>query len=80
MPTFSGPTYVEKRSDELWFVGQLKGVTVYKNQSGSWVQTTTPIDSELVAAQKVYRGGYTYTISAAEASELTAAGYGAYIT
>jgi hypothetical protein len=80
MATFSGPTYTEKRSDELWFVSQSKGVTVVKRQDGSWYQTTTPIDSDLSAAARVYRGGYTYTINSTEVAELTAAGYGAYIT
>lgn len=77
---FRGPTYVMKGSDELWFVGQSVGVTVVKRQDGSWFETVSPVDSELQAAARVYRGGYTYPLSDADAAELTAAGYGAYIS
>lgn len=81
MATFSGPSYLQKHDGELWFVSQAIGVTVIKKQDGTWYQTTTPVDSDLQAAARVYRGGYTYSdLSAAEVSELTAAGYGAYIT
>ena len=81
MATFQGPSYKQKRDDELWFVSITVGVTVVKRQDGTWYQTTSPIDSDLQAAARVYRGGYTYPdLTAAEVSELTAAGYGAYIT
>jgi hypothetical protein len=80
MATFSGPTYVERTGDELWFIKRTKGVTVVKRQDGSWYQTTTPVDSDLAAAALVYRGGYTYDLSPTEVSELTTAGYGSYIT
>ena len=80
MATFRGPNYVERADNELWFIKHLKGVTVLKSQSGVWSQTIAPIDSDLIAAARVYRGGYTYEIDATEVAELTAAGYGAYIT
>lgn len=80
MATFSGPTYVERSGGELWFIKNSKGVTVVQRQDGSWYQTTSPIDSDLQAAQRVFRGGYTYDLSAADAAALTAAGYGSYIT
>lgn len=80
MASFSGPTYVERSDSELWFIKQTRGVTVVKRQDGSWYQTVSPIDSELQAAARVYRGGYTYELSAGEVADLTAAGYGAYIS
>lgn len=80
MATFRGPSYVERADNELWFIKHLKGVTVMKSQSGVWSQTVSPIDSEVQDAARVYRGGYTYEIDAAEVAELTAAGYGEYIT
>lgn len=80
MATFSGPTYVQREGNELWFIQHRKGVTIVQRQDGTWYQTTTPVDSDLKAAQRVYRGGYTYTLSAAEVAALTAAGYGSYIS
>lgn len=80
MATFSGPTFVERSDGELWFIKQTRGVTVVKRQDGSWYETVSPIDSDLQAAARVYRGGYTYQLSGAEVAELTAAGYGAYIS
>jgi len=80
MPVFRGPTFVERSDSELWFIKQTRGVTVVRRQDGSWYETVSPIDSELQAASRFYRGGYTYDLSAAEAADLTAAGYGAYIS
>ena len=34
----------------------------------------------LATCERVYRGGYTYTLDSTEVDELTAAGYGTYIT
>jgi hypothetical protein len=80
MATFSGPSYIERNDNELWFIKNSKGITVVKRQDGTWYQTTTPVDSDLQVAARVYRGGYTYDLSSTEVTELTAAGYGAYIT
>lgn len=80
MATFSGPTYVERADNELWFVNHRKGVTILKSQAGVWSQTVAPVDSEVQAAARAYRGGYTYEIDSTEVAELTAAGYGEYIT
>lgn len=79
MATWLGPTYVEKRTDELWFVSILKGVTLLKQADGTWVQRVSPQDSEVRDAVKAYRGGYAYDLSAAEVAELTAAGFGGLI-
>ncbi len=42
--------------------------------------TTTGPDEGLATAQKVYLGGHVHTITDDEATELTAAGFGAFIT
>jgi hypothetical protein len=44
------------------------------------VTTTTPPDEGLLTATEVYYGGNTYEITQQTADDLTAAGYGAYIT
>lgn len=44
------------------------------------ISTTTGPDEGLATAQVVYLGGHVHTITSAEAADLTAAGYGAYIT
>ena len=44
------------------------------------ITTTTGPDEGLATAQVVYLGGHVHTIASAEAADLTAAGYGAYIT
>ena len=77
--SFAGPFYTEKRTDELWFVSTNKGITIFKTQAGTWGQTINPTDSDLATYARVYRGGFTYSITSAERDELTAAGYGAYI-
>jgi hypothetical protein len=38
------------------------------------------LNDDVIAASAVYLGGRTYEVTAQEAAELTAAGYGAYIT
>lgn len=76
---FEGPSYVSRRDDELWLIKNQLGITLYQKQDGSWVQTTSPIDSDLAAAQRVYRGGYSYPLTDADVTALTAAGYGSYI-
>lgn len=77
---FTTPTYEVKVGEELWFVGIDVGVTVLKDQNGVWRQVTSPVDSDLQAAQRVYRGGHTYEITPDEVDELTAAGFSAYIS
>lgn len=47
---------------------------------GVWRNVYDPPEALVDAADRVYRGGRFHVISSAEAAELTAAGYGAYIT
>jgi hypothetical protein len=56
-----------------------RGVTVILS-GGVYSQVRYPASEDLAAADAYYRGGYNNVISAAEATALTAAGYGAYIT
>lgn len=75
---------VWKGSDAQWHEG------IYPYQGGdvheTWrkgVRTSVSEDTDpgsLANALVVYHGGHQYTISEAEAAELTAAGYGEYIT
>jgi hypothetical protein len=70
------------RGSRLWrfYRGSNWGITVLQQQDGTFVQRTYVSQVEMDAAKKAYLGGHIYTVSAAEVSALTAAGYGAYIT
>ena len=82
MATFSGPITTARRQPDggLWFPKAATGVTVYKTAEGAWGAGRWLDDSFLATCLRVYRGGYTYTIDSTEVTELTAAGYGSYIT
>jgi len=56
-----------------------RGVTLVVNGS-TVTEHQFPSESTLLASPAYYRGGYTHTITTAEATVLTDAGYGAYIT
>lgn len=56
-----------------------RGITVLK-EAGVYRQVRYPSQAECAAADVAYIGGHTYEITSAEASALTAAGYGSYIT
>lgn len=77
---FRGPTMKIKlgRQYDLWFVSYGWGKTVVKS-NGTWSTIVSPQDDTLKNYQRVLRGGYDNPITDAEASELTAAGYGDYI-
>jgi hypothetical protein len=77
---FRGPTYRYKigRPHDLWFVSYPVGKTVVK-KDGNWSTIMVPQNSDLATYQRVLRGGYDNVITDAEATELTAAGYGDYI-
>lgn len=80
--TFTPPGVERKFStgDDLWDRAHLTvGITLLKNGS-SYTQEENPADEDVAAADVAYLGGHTYTISDAEASALTEAGYGAYIS
>jgi hypothetical protein len=57
------------------FGGNPRGRTVLKI-SGTYATYDTPPQSLLDTATEIYQGGHIYTVSAAVATALTAAGYG----
>ena len=77
---FTPPTFTERPvTGERLTETRLKitrGVTVLKNQNGSYTSITYPTTDDFNASLFVYQGGHVYTISDAEAALLTAAGYG----
>lgn len=77
---FRGPTYKYRpgREYDLWFVSYPIGKSVVKD-NGTWKTIVVPQDSDLATYDRVLRGGYDNVITNAEATELTAAGYGDYI-
>lgn len=56
-----------------------RGVTLVVN-GATVTEHQFPSQDTLLAATAYYRGGYIHTITSAEATVLTDAGYGAYIT
>lgn len=57
-----------------------RAITVIKRADGSYASVRYPAQTELETALVVYLGGHVYELDAVETAELTAAGYGAYIT
>ncbi len=83
MATFSGPTTTARQhpsADSLWFPKAATGVTVYKDGTGTWGAGQWLDDAFLATCERVYRGGYTYELDSTEVDELTAAGYGDYVS
>ena len=80
MPHFTPPTV--RRAAE-WaanhpLIGRIKipvGITVLKSPSGGYTAVENPSTQDIDAAAITYLGGHTYTVSDAEAADLTAAGY-----
>lgn len=86
MATFTPPTTNDvrygipgKRGWNLWrFLSPgPRGVNVYLLTDGTYSEIEQ-FDTSLVTT--VYHGGHSHTITSAEATSLTNAGYGAYIT
>lgn len=79
--TFTPPTIAMPiGTDRLWsrFFYDV-GVTLVK-QNGFYRQVPSPEESELLAADLFYLGGYEYTVSDEEALALRGAGYGDRLT
>lgn len=55
-----------------------EGISLLKT-AGAWQQVRFPTQEDVWAAEKAYLGGRIYEITSAEAEDLAAAGYGAYI-
>ena len=60
-------------------VARQLGLNVYR-YAGQWFAELSPSYERWTAADRAYLGGHIHPVSAAEAAELTAAGYGAYLT
>ena len=77
---FTPPTFTERPvTGERLTETRLKitrGVSVLKNQNGSYTSITYPTTDDFAASLFVYQGGHVYTVSDAEAALLTTAGYG----
>lgn len=78
---FTGPFLKVKRGrpDDLWWNYRPAGQTVIK-KDGQWRTIMGPQEDFLRSCEVVLRGGYTHTINETLAAELTAAGYGQYIS
>ena len=79
--TFSGPTIPNKDRTRqgLWWARADIGVTVIR-VDGVWKTVMSATQDVLNTADRVYRGGYTYTLTDALAAELQAAGFGSGLT
>lgn len=74
---FTGPVVLEAPpNDEIWWYKQQVGVTLIQHLDDSWSQVRFPVDSDLQGQQRVFRGGYEYVLSDADAAALTAGGFG----
>ena len=86
MPTFTPPTdsfQYPTGSRLLDRMRPKRGLTVYTTDAGTtWRQSVFPLQSDLVGDEGTdwFLGGHVYTITAGQATALTAAGFGAYIT
>lgn len=67
------------RPNELWFTSIDVGQTVVK-KDGQWRTLMTPQSDFLATCDVVLRGGYTIEITDDLADELTAAGFGQYVS
>ena len=81
MPVFNSPVMNVKfgRDFDLWFVTNPKPKTVVKFQ-GEWKAVYAPAEDFLAQCEFVFRGGYTHKIEQWLADELTAAGFGEFIS
>jgi hypothetical protein len=78
--TFAGPVLENKDriQQDLWWAKADIGVTVIR-VGGVWSTVMSATQTVLDTADRVYRGGYTYTLTDALAAELIAAGFENYL-
>ncbi len=81
MPYFTTITQERKvgRPHDLWWVGTALAKSLVKH-NGSWRVVVAMTEEFMAECTVVLRGGYLNEISDELAAELTAAGYGDYIT
>ena len=75
---FKPPTYQMSVVQEGLRYHLTEGMSVLKT-NGVYTTVQYPTDIAVEAAEKVYMGGYEYTLTTDEENELIAAGYGSYI-
>lgn len=63
----------------FYFYKMNRGTTVLKN-NGVYTQVRYPYQVDVESADVAYLGGSEYVVDDAEAADLTAAGYGSYLT
>lgn len=83
MPIFTPPTVDEGPAGggPLFFRYKIARADAILKKNGVYTRTRVPSEDEIADADIYYAGGRGgYEISEAEAADLTAAGYGAYIT
>lgn len=83
MPIFTPPTVDEGPAGggPLFFRYKIARADAVLKKDGVYTQTRVPSQDEINEADIYYAGGRGgYEVSEAEAADLTAAGYGAYIT
>lgn len=74
MPTFTPPTVRIQIVDNGLRYGMDVGVSVLRT-NGVWWMQQIPSSEQVAAADRYYAGGRIYTITDAEAAELTGAGF-----
>jgi hypothetical protein len=60
--------------------GILRGIAILQRMDGTYYTSMSPAQTELETLQAYWLGGYQYVITQAQATSLTAAGFGANIT
>ena len=79
---FTPPTWDHNESEHPLF-GRMKGAPVgygiIRDTSGAYTQVVDADDDDVKLSTAFYMGGRSYKITLAEKTDLTAAGYGAYI-
>lgn len=82
MYTFRTPTIDEgptgsTRLDQFYTLP--RGITIFKI-NGEYYEERYPLSSDVKEAEIAYVGGHVYIVTNSEAADLTAAGYGDYLT
>ena len=83
MPTFTPPTVDEGPAGggPLFFRYKIPRADAILKKDGVYTRTRVPSEDDIAVADIYYAGGRGgYEISEQEAADLTAAGYGAFIT
>lgn len=83
---FNGPVFYEYAPFQMFahwsrLVFEIAyGETVWRDSTGTWHQQYAPTSDQLAGALAVYAGGRRYHLTDQQLADLTAGGYGGYIT